>query len=166
MKLAIFGLAVSSSWGNGHAALWRGLIAALLRQGHSVTFFERDAPWYAANRDLEELPAGGRLLLYSGWDEVRAEARHALEHTDVAVITSYCPDAQAAADLMEDCAGPVRCFYDLDTAVTLARLNAGERVDYLPNQGLGLFDLVLSYTGGEALDILRNRLGARRVSVS
>jgi hypothetical protein len=44
MRLTIFGLTVSSSWGNGHATLWRALIRALARQGHAVTFFERDVP--------------------------------------------------------------------------------------------------------------------------
>jgi len=28
MKVVVFGLAVSSSWGNGHAVLWRALIRA------------------------------------------------------------------------------------------------------------------------------------------
>ncbi len=41
MKLVIFGLTVSSSWGNGHATLWRGLITALAARGHEVVFFER-----------------------------------------------------------------------------------------------------------------------------
>ncbi len=164
MNLAIFGLAVSSSWGNGHAALWRGLIAALLRQGHGVTFFERDAPWYAASRDVTKLPAGGRLVIYPDWETVLPEARRALARADVAVLTSYCPDAHGVADLLACSTVPIRCFYDLDTAVTLARVGAGERVEYLPEEGLGGFDLVLSYTGGEALDVLRSRLGARRVA--
>jgi spore maturation protein CgeB len=58
MKLVIFGLTVSSSWGNGHATLWRGLCRALARQGHRVVFFERDVPYYAGHRDLRELRAG------------------------------------------------------------------------------------------------------------
>src|SRR6476646_5789164 len=52
MKLVIFGLTVSSEWGNGHATLWRGLCNAFARQGHDVTFFERDVSYYANNRDL------------------------------------------------------------------------------------------------------------------
>jgi spore maturation protein CgeB len=56
----------------------------------------------------------------------------------------------------------VSVFYDLDTPVTLSSLAAGERVAYLPPSGLGGFDLVLSYTGGRALDGLRDRLGAVR----
>ena len=61
MKLVVFGLTVSSSWGNGHATLWRGLCAALARRGHEVAFFERDVPYYAHNRDLPELPARAPL---------------------------------------------------------------------------------------------------------
>ena len=56
MKLVIFGLTVSSSWGNGHATLWRGLIKALARRGHQVVFFEKDVPYYASTRDLHQLP--------------------------------------------------------------------------------------------------------------
>jgi dTDP-glucose pyrophosphorylase len=48
--------------------------------------------------------------------------------------------------------------------VTLERLQAGQSVAYLPPEGLGEFDLVLSYTGGDALTELRARLGARRVA--
>jgi spore maturation protein CgeB len=55
-------------------------------------------------------------------------------------------------------------FYDLDTPVTLARMNAGERIDYLPTAGLRGFDLVLSYTGGRALSAMKDLLGARRVA--
>jgi spore maturation protein CgeB len=164
MNLVVFGLAVSSSWGNGHAALWRGLIGALARAGHRVTFFERDAPWYAAHRDLETLPEGARLVIYKDWTSVLPAARRARDEADAAIVTSYCSDGREAAGLVLDGAAPVRCFYDLDTPVTLARLEAGEDVEYLPCDGLGGFDLVLSYTGGEALAILRQRLGAGRVA--
>ena len=161
MRLTIFGLTVSSSWGNGHATLWRGLIRALHAAGHQVTFVERDVPWYAEHRDVTDLP-GGRLLLYREWDEVLAEQR-ALLDADAVIVTSYCADAVAATRLVETARG-TRVFYDLDTPVTLAALAAGEAVAYLPAEGLGSYDLVLSYTGGPALDALRDRLGARRVA--
>ena len=162
MRLAIFGLTVSSSWGNGHAALWRGMIVALLGQGHSVRFFERDVPYYALNRDLHDLPEGGELVLYDEWETVLPQARGVLADSDVAIVTSYCPDGIAATALMLDSRVPLRCFYDLDTPVTIDRLQGGEAVDYLGPDGLRGFDLVLSYTGGAALDFLRDRLGARR----
>jgi spore maturation protein CgeB len=164
MKLVIFGLTLSSSWGNGHATLWRGLIRALTRRNHDVVFFERDVPYYAQHRDLAELP-GASLVLYRQWPQVAPQARSEARQADAAIITSYCPDAKAAAALLRvQAPRALRVFYDLDTPVTLARLEAGEAVDYLPDSGLRDFDLVLSYSGGAALDELRDRLGARRVA--
>lgn len=164
MKIVIFGLSVSSSWGNGHAALWRGLIRALLEAGHRVTFYERDVPYYAANRDLLELPEGGELVLYPDWIAALPRMQRDLDGADVGMVTSYCPDGLEATELVLESAIPVRCFYDLDTPVTLARLEAGEQVSYIGADGLAGFDLVLSYTGGGALDALRTRLGARRTA--
>ena len=160
MKIVIFGLTISSSWGNGHATLWRGLCRALARQGHRIVFFERDVPYYAATRDLETCP-GGELVLYDDWNAVLPRARRELADADAAIVTSYCPDALAAAGLVHERPRAVGVFYDLDTPVTLARLAQGADVPYLGPRGLADFDLVFSYTGGTALDLLRHRLGAR-----
>ncbi|HEX2643993.1 MAG TPA: glycosyltransferase [Thermoanaerobaculia bacterium] len=167
MKLAIFGLTLSSSWGNGHATLWRGLCRALAGLGHQVVFFERDVPYYATTRDLFELP-GTDLVLYSDWESILPRARQETADADVAMVTSYCPDGVAATSLVLDAAaadgGPLGVFYDLDTPVTLSQLRAGQSVSYIGPDGLGGFDLVLSYTGGSALHELQARLGARRVA--
>lgn len=162
MRITIFGLSVSSTWGNGHGALWRGLIKALLRDGHRVDFYERDVPYYAANRDVTELPDGGRLAFYRDWPDILPEARRVLAESDVGIVTSYCPDALEAEALLAGSPVPLRCFYDLDTPITLARLDAGEAVPYIGPEGLAGYDLVLSYTGGAALDHLRTRLGAKK----
>ena len=160
MKLVIFGLTVSSSWGNGHATLWRGLIRALARRGVRVVFFERDAPYYARHRDLWSLE-GADLVLYEAWAQVAPRAMTEARSADAVMVTSYCPDVCASSALA--CAsGRSAVFYDMDTPVTLARLAAGESVDYLPPEGLGGFDLVLSYTGGAALTRLQGELGAKR----
>jgi spore maturation protein CgeB len=163
MKLVIFGLTVSSSWGNGHATLWRALVRAFAARGHRVLFYERDVPYYAAHRDLVDLP-GGTLRLYPSWDDVRHEAERELTDADVAMVTSYCPDGAAATELALASGAAARVFYDLDTPVTLERLERGEPVPYLGPTGLAGFDLVLSYTGGAALDALRTRLGARHTA--
>jgi spore maturation protein CgeB len=76
-------------------------------------------------------------------------------------VTSYCPDGVAACDLVLNSRLQRTIFYDMDTPVTLSRLERGEFVEYLPPQGLEGFDLVLSYTGGQAIDNLRHTLGAR-----
>ncbi|HHY48992.1 MAG TPA: glycosyltransferase [Alphaproteobacteria bacterium] len=162
MHLVIFGLSVTSSWGNGHATLWRGLIRALGRRGARVTFYEKDVPWYRKTRDRNGIE-GGTVVLYEDWADVRATAAAELACADAALVTSYCPDGMAASRLVSD-APALRVFYDLDTPVTLAHRARGEPVDYLPPEGLGGFDLVLSYTGGGALEQLRVLLGARRTA--
>ncbi|NYZ17442.1 glycosyltransferase [Azospirillum sp. RWY-5-1] len=163
MKFAIFGLTISSSWGNGHATLWRGLVNALVRRGHRVVFFERDVPYYRDQRDLWEIP-GGELVLYTDWDSVRADAGRHADEADAAIVTSYCPDGVAACDLVLGSTARRKVFYDLDTPVTLSALTRGERPPYLPSYGLKPFDLVLSFTGGRALEELKRRLGARVVA--
>ncbi len=164
MRVVIFGLTVSSSWGNGHATLWRSLIKAMLRRGYAVTFFEKDVPYYASTRDLWELPEGGRLRLYEDFDAVREEALRSVREADLALVTSYCPDGVEASRVVLEAGRGVRAFYDMDTPVTLDALRTGAEVGYLPAEGLGGFDLVLSYTGGRALEELQTRLGARAVA--
>ena len=163
MRIVIFGLTISSSWANGHATLWRGLCRAWAEQQHHVCFFERDVSYYATHRDLTST-SGYELVLYSNWELVQKMAATALRECDAAVVTSYCPDARAASDLILQSSAPVKIFYDLDTPVTLDKLRSGNEVDYVPEYGLSAFDLVLSFTGGRALNELRTRLGARRVA--
>ena len=162
MKLVVFGLTISSSWGNGHATLWRGLARAFAAKGHRLVFFERDVSWYAGARDYWCIP-GGELLLYRDWAEIASRVRSELEDCDAAIVTSYCPDAVIAGQCAFEIA-PFSVFYDLDTPVTLGRLERGETVPYIGPNGLADFDLVLSFTGGRALDALRRDLGARAVA--
>jgi spore maturation protein CgeB len=163
MNMVVFGLSISSSWGNGHATLWRGLSRGLAAEGHGLTFFERDASYYAEHRDLTSL-APHELVIYADWPGVRARVREALRRADAAIVTSFHADVPAVYGELQRWPDLIRVFYDLDTPVTLARLDAGERVPYLPDNGLRGFDLVLSYTGGPSLQALRARLGARSVA--
>jgi spore maturation protein CgeB len=163
MKIVVFGLTISSSWGNGHATLWRGLCRALAQRGHQVVFYERDVPYYAGSRDLTEVP-GGDLVLYADWQEVRRRAAGDIGDADVAMVTSYCPDGIEATELVIGTAPVLTVFYDLDTPVTLSRLRRGETTTYIGPRGLADFDLVLSYTGGAVLERLKADLGARLVA--
>lgn len=163
MNIVIFGLSISSAWGNGHATLLRGLFSALHGRGHTIDFFERDTPYYASHRDEVSFPFA-MLHLYSDWERNLARARQALESADVGMVTSYCPDGIAASALILESRIPRTIFYDMDTPVTLSRLAQGESVPYIPKEGLGAFDLVLSYTGGRALTELRERLAAHCVA--
>jgi spore maturation protein CgeB len=162
MKIVIFGLTISSTWGNGHATLWRGLCSALIRRGHRVVFVEHDVPYYADNRDLNELP-GGALILYRDWSDAVCEAERQLADADAGLVTSYCPHGVAATKLLLSSRVAYKAFYDLDTPITLARLGSGQTTPWIGPRGLRDFDLVLSFTGGRALEELHARLGARRV---
>ncbi|MDB6125612.1 MAG: hypothetical protein JWQ71_4605 [Pedosphaera sp.] len=162
MKFTIFGLTISSSWGNGHATLWRGLCRALVKRGHQIVFFERDTSYYAAHRDLAEL-SGVQLIFYTDWTEIRPVAKRHLADADVGMVTSYCPDGIAASSLLLSSTAQLKTFYDLDTPITLECFRSGKPLTYIGPRGLGEFDLVLSYTGGMALKQLKTLLGARRV---
>jgi spore maturation protein CgeB len=162
MKLVVFGLSVTSAWGNGHATLWRGLLRALAADGHRVVFFEKDTPHYAAHRDHPD-GEGYDVVVYPGWKEIAPRAAREVAGADVAMVTSFCGDARAACELVLRSRAE-RVYYDLDAPVTLDALARGDDVPYLPEEGLGGFDLVLSYTGGEALIALQERLGARRTA--
>jgi spore maturation protein CgeB len=162
MKIVIFGLTISSTWGNGHATLWRGLCSALIRRGHRVVFFEHDVSYYAENRDLNEL-TGGALVLYRSWSEAVGEAERQLDDADAGLVTSYCPHGVAATEVLLCSRAACKAFYDLDTPITLARLGSGRTTPWIGPRGLRDFDLVFSFTGGRALEALRARLGARRV---
>jgi spore maturation protein CgeB len=98
MHFVIFGLTLSSSWGNGHATLWRGLLQALAARGHTAVFYEKDVSYYAETRDGWPSPSGSRLCLYDALNDVREDAVRELRDADVAVVTSYCPDGQAATE--------------------------------------------------------------------
>ena len=157
VHIAVFGLTVSSSWGNGHAKLWRAHGRALAKHNVRLTFFEKHHPSYADSRDGMSFP-GIDLVLYDNWRDVEATARAAVTSADAAIVTSFCPDGPEAADLVRG-RSRFAIFYDLDTPVTLASLDATP-APYLPRAGMIGFDLVLSATGGPALDALARRFGA------
>jgi spore maturation protein CgeB len=163
VKIVVFGLTISSSWGNGHATLWRGLCSALSRRGHRVTFFERDTQYYAAARDLTKLPGRSELIIYGDWLEIARRASRELMDCDAAIVTSYCPDAITASNLVRESGAGLRVFYDLDSPITLAKLAQGETVEWVGSDGYRGFDLVLSYAGGKTLERLKSVLGAERV---
>lgn len=159
MRITIFGLTLSSSWGNGHATPYRALIRALHRRGHEVTFFEKDVPYYAQRRDLSACGYCD-LELYPNWEEVRSRAMMHARDSDVVVVASYCPDGARIADEVLWLARPLRVFYDLDTPVTLSGLRQGP-LAYLRADQIPEFDLYLSFTGGDILEELEERWGAR-----
>lgn len=161
MKITFFGLAITSSWGNGHATTYRALCTALAERGHDIVFFEHDAEWYASNRDIAGLPKI-KIIHYDQWSDVCARAQKELRESDVAIVGSYFPHANLAlAEIMEQCSG-VKAFYDIDTPITLSRLREGRSTAYLRASDIPELDIYFSFTGGPALRELESDFGAKR----
>jgi spore maturation protein CgeB len=160
VKIAILGLSITSSWGNGHATTYRGLVRELVRSGHEVLFLERDVPWYAAHRDLPA-PPWGRTELYASLDDLRSAWTTPIREADLVVVGSYVPDGVAVGEWVLDTARGVRAFYDIDTPVTLAKLERGD-YEYLAPELVPRYDLYLSFTGGPTLRRLEQRWGSPR----
>jgi spore maturation protein CgeB len=157
MKIVVFGLSLSSSWGNGHATTYRALLGAL-GQRHDILFLERDQPWYAANRDMPH-PPFCRLALYKDRAELSG-FRDEIESADAVIIGSYVTEGAAVAAQISDWVRGAFCFYDIDTPVTLSKLQSGD-MDYISIDTIPLFDLYLSFTGGPTLQRLKTAFGAR-----
>lgn len=156
--IAILGLSITSSWGNGHATTYRALVKALARRGHRVLFLERDVPWYAETRDLMASP-WCRVALYRDFADLDMHFADCIAGADAVIVGSYVPDGIVIGEwAIAHAQGPV-AFYDIDTPITLRALET-ETCSYLSPELAAVYDLYLSFTGGPALARLRD-LGAR-----
>lgn len=151
MKLAVLGLSLSSSWGNGHATTYRALLREFARRGHEVLFLERDVEWYRSNRDLPS-PTWCRLEFYSDLADLKARFEEEIRACDWALVGSYVPEGIAVGEWATRSA-PRCAFYDIDTPVTLAKLARGD-CEYLSRQLIGQYHLYLSFSGGPTLQKL------------
>jgi spore maturation protein CgeB len=163
VKIVIFGLSITSSWGNGHATTFRALARALDARGHEVVFFEKNVEWYASNRDLPE-PSFCKLKLYSNWPDALPLVRRELDSADVAMVGSYFPDGIAAVQAMLDSKAVVRTFYDIDTPITVASLRSDALTEYIRADQIQALDIYFSFTGGPLLNELETRFGVRRAA--
>lgn len=160
MKLVVFGLTISSSWGNGHATTYRALLRAFAARGHEVVFYEWDAPWYSGNRDLAA-PGYVTLKLYGEWANVAAAAIAEAKDADATLVGSYVKDGPRVIDGLAEAGVDPLFFYDIDTPVTVAALRGGG-AEYLRPDQVPLFTRYLSFTGGPFLhEVLEGELGAR-----
>jgi len=159
MTVVILGLAITSSWGNGHATTYRGLVRQLALRGCRVLFLERDAPWYAENRDMPE-PEGADVAVYTSLAELKRRFAKPIGAADLVVVGSFVPDGIDIGEWVTEVAGGVTAFYDIDTPVTLARLRQGD-VSYISPDLIPKYDLYLSFTGGPTLERLERDFGAR-----
>lgn len=158
LKIVILGLSITSSWGNGHASTYRGLVRELTRRGHEVLFLERDTEWYAANRDLPE-PPYGRTELYSSVKELKQKFAPDVRGADFVIVGSYVPEGIVIGEWVTRVAQGVTAFYDIDTPVTMANLIKGS-VDYLSAALIPRYQLYLSFTGGPLLHYIEKHYGS------
>uniref|UniRef100_C6E028 Spore protein YkvP/CgeB glycosyl transferase-like domain-containing protein n=1 Tax=Geobacter sp. (strain M21) TaxID=443144 RepID=C6E028_GEOSM len=158
MKIVIFGLSITSSWGNGHATTYRGLLREMDRRGHEVLFFERDAKWYAANRDLPE-PSFCNTIVYDSLETLLGEYGPEICDADCVIVGSYVHQGIEVGKWVTRNAKGITAFYDIDTPVTLASLAKGE-CKYLNRELVPYYDLYLSFTGGPTLDQIERQYGS------
>jgi spore maturation protein CgeB len=158
LRIVILGLSITSSWGNGHATTYRGLVRELTARGHDILFLERDVPWYAANRDLPR-PGHGRTALYLNLADLKQRFASEVEEADMVIVGSYVPEGTRVGEWVTRTARGLTAFYDIDTPVTLAKLARGDE-EYLTAELIREYQLYLSFTGGPTLHRLEQEFGS------
>ena len=155
MNIVIIGLTITSSWGNGHATTYRSLIKGLQKLGHQVLFLEHDKPWYAGNRDMPA-PPYCQTRLYNSVEELKQQYAKQVREADLVIVGSYTVQGVEVGQWVQQTAEGLKAFYDIDTPVTLAKLERGD-YEYLTPELIPGYDLYLSFTGGTALEILEQQ---------
>lgn len=156
-EIVIFGLSLSSSWGNGHATTFRALLRGLHAEGRRVLFLERRQPWYQENQDLAD-PDFCELRFYDDIPEVLSRYRDRLEQAEAVIVGSYVPEGQRLIDALDRLPLRQLCFYDIDTPVTMDLLDKGEET-HLARRQMARFAAYFSFSGGKVLDRLREVYG-------
>lgn len=149
LNIAFFGSSLLSAYWSGAATYYRGVISALARRGHQVTFYEPDAFDRQAHRDIDE-PDGANVVVYSadGTEHVRRclnEARNA----DVIVKTSGVGVFDAfleAAVLQVRHPETAVIFWDVDAPATLDRVRENPSDPFVAH--IERYDAILTYGGG------------------
>jgi spore maturation protein CgeB len=158
IDIVILGLSITSSWGNGHATTFRGLVRELDKKGHKVTFLERNVPWYASNRDMPA-PPFCKTILYNTVTDLKENYSDLIAKAGLVVVGSYVPDGVEVGQLVVDTAEGISAFYDIDTPVTLAKLER-EDYEYLHPDLIAQYNMYLSFSGGPTLQRLEQEFGS------
>lgn len=161
MKVAFYGSSLLSSYWNGAATYYRGLLRALAGLGHDITFYEPDVFDRQQNRDMA-VPRWCRVVVYPPSDAALATVAAEAGAADVVVKASgvgFADEALLAALLDAAAPGALRVFWDVDAPATLADLSAAP--DHPLHDALGRIDLVLTYGGGTPVVAAYRAFGAR-----
>src|SRR5215212_2683317 len=162
MKIAFYGSSLLSSYWNGAATYYRGLIADLSRRGYQVTFYEPDAFDRQKHRDIDP-PDWAEVKVYPATEEaaraVIAEAAKAdivVKASGVGVFDTELLEGVVAASRPE----AIRIFWDVDAPATLAELRVDP--DHPLHRAMPSLDLVFTYGGGPPVVAAYEGFGARR----
>src|SRR5438309_7870609 len=162
MKIAFYGSSLLSSWWNGAATYYRGLIRDLAARGYDITFYEPDAYERQQHRDMDP-PDWAQSVVYpataEGLRAVLAEARKA----DVVVKASGVGvfDGELIAGIIANAAPhALKIFWDVDAAATLEEMRRDG--NHPVRRALGDLDLVLTYGGGPPVVEAYQAFGASR----
>ena len=161
-NIAFFGSSLVSAYWNGAATYYRGTIRALYGLGHRVTFYEPDAYDRQKHRDIAD-PDWARVVVYSADSEHSVIA--ALESAGGADMLVKTSGVGVYDQLLESAVLHVKkphtlaVFWDVDAPATLDRVKADSSDPF--NDLIPLYDLVLTYGGGDAVVNSYRALGAR-----
>ena len=161
MQIAFYGSSLLSSYWNGAATYYRGLLRDLAGRGHAVTFYEPDAFDRQSHRDIGP-PDWARVVVYAN---AEGEARRVIAEAQKADVVVKASGVGVFDDLLLegllDAARPdaVRLFWDVDAPATLAELRANP--DHPLRRRLPELDFVLTYGGGPPVIEAYEGLGAR-----
>jgi spore maturation protein CgeB len=161
MKFAFYGSSLLSSYWNGAATYYRGLLQALAAHGHEITFYEPDVYDRQKNRDIEP-PDWCKVVVYDGTIEALKAVTSEAARADVVVKTSgvgFEDDALLAHALDAARPGAIRIFWDVDAPATLAEIR-GDAAHPL-RKALPRLDMVLTYGGGDPVVEAYRAVGAR-----
>jgi spore maturation protein CgeB len=161
IRFAFFGSSLISAYWNGACTYYRGLVHALHRRGHQVTFYEPHAYQRQEHRDIPD-PDWADVVVYEPTDEatVRDVVAGATDH-DVIVKTSGVGvfDDVLETAVLELPGDSLRIFWDVDAPATLAAIESGALADL--GDLIGGYDLILTYGGGAPVCERYRALGAR-----
>jgi spore maturation protein CgeB len=161
MNIVILGLSITSSWGNVHATTYRSLIKGLFKNGHRITFLERNVPWFASQRDFNYSELC-RIFLYSDLNELKSHYTQLVREAQLVIVGSYVPEGVKVGQWVTETAEGVKAFYDIDTPTTLAKLTRND-FEYLHPDLISKYDMYLSFSGGKVIDVFRREYGSEFV---
>jgi spore maturation protein CgeB len=161
MKIAFYGSSLLSSYWNGAATYYRGMLRELAARGHEATFYEPDAFDRQSHRDIDP-PAWARVVVYPATEPAAREVIAQAAQADVVVKASgvgVFDDLLLEGVMAAARPHAVKIFWDVDAPATLAELRASPELPL--RRMLPSLDLVLTYGGGPPVIADYQALGAR-----